>query len=276
MILLRNDFISIDIFVIFVFMFNSFDIASEQLVFVVSDDLVSVNVLGVLLFINKLALQSALFKLGAAPVESGVEPSEEFTLGRALSNDKASSEGLTVAVLASNQASVLFASALGSSREFDGQGEVLVLGLGLALGSRNVLDGSDGYKVLARPVCRHFALVGSGTVSIDLEKCHRDASVCTDCRDALGDGLLELCSLVDRGLLLAIELLRATGRVIALYVTRSLVEEPKVLARKIRDAEADTFHAVGTLDFGDDTMGVDRSDEEEGSEEASIEEHVVI
>ena len=77
MILLRNDFISINIFVIFVFMFNSFDIASEQLVFVVSDDLVSVNVLGVLLFINKLALQSTLFKLGAAPVESGVEPSED-------------------------------------------------------------------------------------------------------------------------------------------------------------------------------------------------------
>jgi len=258
------------------FVFIILGVASEHLGFIVSNHLISVNVLGILLFVDEFAFETALAKLCAALVEVCVVPSKKFTLACTLSDDEASSEGLTVAVLASNQAGVLLASAFSSSRELNGQGEGLVLGIGLSLGSRNILDGVNGHEVLARCVRRYFAFVGPSAIGVDLEKRHRDGAVCTDSRHALGDGFLELCGFVDRGLLLAVEFLGTTGRVIALGIARGLVEEPEVLASNIGDAEADAFHAIGTFDLGDDTVSADRGSKEEGGEEASVEEHVVI
>lgn len=208
--------------------------------------------------------------------EGSVVPSEEFALGSALSNDGASTEGLTVAVLAPNQASVLLARALGASWEFDGQRESLVLGLGFSLGSWDVLDSGDWHKRLASRIRRHFAFVRSGTVSIDLEERHSDGPIGGEGWDALGNGFLELGSLVERSLFLAVELLGATCRVIAFGVARGLVEEPEVLASEIGYSEADAFDTIGTLDFGDDAMGADGGNEEDSSEEASVEDHDVF
>ena len=55
-----------------------------------------------------------------------------------------------------------------------------------------------------------------------------------------------------------------------------LIEEPQTLAANIGHAKAYSSHSVGAFDGGDYSVSVGRGDKEDGSEQASVEEHLFI
>jgi len=229
------------------------------------DDFVSVLVFFVLVILILVVFVflglfiSGCFELAT---EGGVIPTSQIALCIPLADNEASTEGLAVSVLASDEACAIFSGAFGASRELDLHVEGLILSLGFALVSGNILDRLNVLKVI-RAVHRHLALVGSSTVTIDLEEGHLDGTIGSNRGHAFLDGSIDLLAPVDGGLFLAIEFLGATGGVVSFEISRRLVEQPKIFSLGVGDAETGSVLTIVSLNDSEDAMGADGGGDEE-------------